>query len=367
MKAGKQFRRVAGPLAVMAVSVGGLGATGTAAAAATHPTATLANGVVTVTGTSARDVIDVTMGSDQLAVDFGGDGTVDAHFAMSAVQRVTVLVAGGDDGVDVSGPGVGRVPIAVNGGVGDDGIGVVGNIGDRGAGDAPVTVNAGDGNDDVVAAVPGPAVINAGAGDDSVDGGGAGIGRETVSLGDGDDTFISELSAFVGARTDIVDGGTGKDTMNVQGSFASEDVVLSAHEGHLIVTHNGLDHINSVGVENVNWAGFGGLDEAGAGDSVSVHDLTGTGVVNFTPDFSAPADGGAPNNSADQLTVTGTQGVDHIAVSAFANAITVSGLTASVTPIELNAKDTLIVNTLGGNDTVDTVALPQGLVQLQVH
>jgi hypothetical protein len=171
------------------------------------------------------------VGANQLAVDFGLDGTVDARFPMSAVQRVSVLGGAGDDGVSVSGTGVGRVPIVVSGGLGNDGIGAVGNIGQSGTGAARVTINGGAGNDDIVAAVPGPVTVNAGAGDDRVDGGGAGIGHETVSLGDGNDKFVSELNAFVGARSDLVDGGTGKDTMETRGSFASEAVVLSASAG----------------------------------------------------------------------------------------------------------------------------------------
>jgi hypothetical protein len=116
----------------------------------------------------------------------------------------------------------------------------------------------------------------------------------------------------------------------------------------------------------VTWFGFGGLDESGSGDAVNVHDLSGTGVVNFTPDFSAPQDATAPNNSADQLTVTGTAGDDHITVSSLGANITVSGLTPSVTPALLDSKDTLQINTLADNDTVDSSGLQPGLVHLRV-
>lgn len=153
--------------------------------------------------------------------------------------------------------------------------------------------------------------------------------------------------------------------MEIDGSFASEGVDLSASAGHLIVNHDLRDRIDSVGVENVSWVGFGGLDEGGGGDSVSVHDLSGTGVVNFTPDFSAPSDPTA-NNSADQLRVVGTAGVDHIAVSGLGGNINVSGLTPSITPVLLDSKDTLRIDTLAGNDTVDSAGLQPGLVQLQV-
>jgi hypothetical protein len=359
------LRRFLVPLGVTA-TMAGLSALATPAIAASSPTATLTNGTVTVTGTAARDLIGVTVGTTQLTVDFGQNGTVDARFPMSGVQRVSVRGNDGADGLNVSGAGVGKVPIGVSGGLGDDGIGVVGNVGQTGTGDAPVTITGGDGNDDVFAAVPGPVAINAGAGDDRVEGGGAGVGHETVSLGDGNDKFVSDLNAFAGVRSDVVDGGTGKDTMDVRGSFASESVTLSASAGHLIVKHNVQDSINAHNVEFVTWSGFGGLDESGSGDAVNVHDLTGTGVVNFTPDFSAPQDSGAPNNSADQLTVTGTAGDDHVVVSSLGSDITVSGLTPSVTPVRLDSKDTLQINTLTGNDTVDSSGLRSGLVALRV-
>jgi len=270
--------------------------------------------------------------------------------------------------VSVTGAGVGDVPITINTGAGNDGGGVVGNIGDSGDGDAAVTIKGRGGNDNFIAAVPGPTAVNAGGGDDLVDGGGAGIGHETISLGEGNDKFVSELDAFVGSRirSDVVDGGTGQDAMEMRGSFASESVALSANAGHLLVEHDARDHIDADNVEDVSWFGFGGLNEDGGGDAVSVRDLSGTDVVNFTPNFSAPSDATAPNNSADQLTVVGTAGDDHITLSGSGANITVAGLTPTVTPVLLDSKDVLSIDTLAGNDTVDSHALQRGLVQLQV-
>jgi hypothetical protein len=266
----------------------------------------------------------------------------------------------------VQGTGVGDLPITISGGAGNDGGGVVGNIGDSGTDDAPVTINGDDGNDNLIAAVPGPVTVDTGAGDDRVAGGGAGIGRETISLGDGDDKFVSELNTFVGARSDIVDGGPGQDTMETRGTFASESVSLSANAGHLIVDHELRDRIDADNVEDVTWFGFGGLDESGSGDAVAVNDLSGTDVVNFTPDFSNPNDPTAPNNSADQLTVRATPGDDRITVRGSGANITVAGLTPTVTPVQLHSDDTLRIDTLDGNDAVDSAGLQPGLVQLQV-
>jgi hypothetical protein len=152
----------------------------------------------------------------------------------------------------------------------------------------------------------------------------------------------------------------------MRGSFASEAVSLSADAGHLIVDHAVRDHIDANGIENVTWFGFGGLDESGFGDQVAVNDLSGTDVATFTPNFSSPFDATAPNNSADQLTVRGTAGDDHITVSGSGANITVTGLTPTVTPVLLDAQDILRIDTLDGRDTVDRSHLERGLVQLQV-
>jgi hypothetical protein len=97
-----------------------------------------------------------------------------------------------------------------------------------------------------------------------------------------------------------------------------------------------------------------------------VNDLSGTDVVRFTPDFTDPLDGTGPNNSADQLTVRATAGVDQITVSGSGANITVAGLTPTVTPVNLDASDVLQIDTLDGNDTVNSRGLERGLVQLLV-
>src|SRR5215213_6018502 len=187
MKTGTNLRRLAATSAVIAMAAGAFSAVATPAGAATAPPARLKQGTVTVTGTTARDVIGVTLDADRLAVDFGFDGTVDAQFPMSRVQRLSVLAGEGDDSVNVLGTGVGEVPITIDAGAGNDGGGVVSFADPLLAGDAPVTINGDDGDDTLIAAAPGPVTVDTGAGDDRVDGGGAGSGQEAISLGDGND------------------------------------------------------------------------------------------------------------------------------------------------------------------------------------
>jgi hypothetical protein len=253
-------RRLAGAAAVIVGAAGLIGAIATPAnAAVTGPTAVLRNGTVTITGTSARDLLGLTIDSTQLAVDFGLDGQIDATFKRSRFQQVRVLAGDGDDGVSVT--GTGAVAVTVSGGSGNDGIGVVGHIGEFGVDDALTTITGDGGNDGIFAATPGPILIEGGAGDDSVDGGGAGVGQETVSLGDGNDRFHSSLNELIGARSDIVDGGAGSDSLDVEGTFATESVALSASAGHLIIDHD-RGRIDADNVEDVSWLGLGGSDEA---------------------------------------------------------------------------------------------------------
>jgi hypothetical protein len=366
--------RVARTVAVVATAVGGMTAfTSPAGAAATGPTASLDQGTVTITGTAVRDVVAISISHARLAVDFGSNGTIDAQFRMSRVRRLSVRLGGGRDGLSAIGRGVGDVPITVRGGPGNDGIGVVGTEDALLAGAAPVRIFGGDGNDDLSASVPGsaPVSVDAGAGDDVAFGGDGSIGPETISLGDGNDKFVSTLDVFASpfrARDDILDGGPGKgDTLELRGSFESETLDLSAHAGHLIVQHDLRDHLDAARIEGVTWSGFGGNDETGSGDTVTVHDLSGTGVITFTPDFSSPVEATAPNNSSDTLAVLGTPGDDQITVSAFNPAhIDVVGLTPTITSDLMDSNDLLQINTLDGNDNVESSGLPPNLVQLQV-
>ncbi len=368
--AGMNRRRLAATVAVMATAIGGFTAFAGPAGAATGPTAQLNQGTVTVTGTAVRDVIDIEVSHARLAVDFGFNGTIDARFRMSRVQRLSVRLAGGRDGLSVIGTGVGDVPITISGGSGNDAIGVVGFEDALLAGAAPVQIFGGDGNDNLSASAPGsaPVSIAAGVGDDVVFGGDGSIGPETISLGEGNDKLVSTFDVFASpfrTRSDTVDSGTGKDTLELRGTFESENLALSANAGHLLVAHDQGD-IDAVGFENVTWFGFGGNEEGDFGDGVTVNDLSGTGVVNFTPDFSSPFDATAPNNSSDQRRVVGTAGDDHITVSSFGADITVAGLVPAVTPVLLNSADVLRIDTLDGHDTVDSSGLQPGLVQLQV-
>jgi len=338
----------------------------TPAGAATGPTATLNQGTLTVDGTAERDVVLVRIEADRVTMDVGFDGTVDAEFPRSDVQRVQVFGNGGDDGMSVF--GTGPLPVTVNGGLGNDFVSASGDFSSTGAGDALTTLIGEDGNDSLDSSTPGPATIDGGPGDDIADGGGTGIAHEIISLGDGNDVFRITLDRDSGEVSDTLDAGAGQDAMEITGTFASESMGLSASAGHLIVDHAFRNRVDADNVEDVSYFGFGGLDVSGSGDAVAVNDLSTTDVVRFTPNFGATGKGSTePNNSSDTLTVRGTDRRDRIVVKGFGSNITVAGLTPLVTPEFLAPDDFLNIVTLKGKDIVDSSALAPGTVQLIVQ
>ena len=155
-------------VAMTATIAGLLGASAAPAGAATGATARLRDGILTVTGTAARDTIVISVSHSQVAVDFGFDNTIDARFLMSHVQQLSVQLGDGNDGLTVAGAGVGDVPVTISGGPGNDAAGVVGTEDPLTAGNAPVTISGDDGDDSLSASVPGlaPVSVAAGAGDD---------------------------------------------------------------------------------------------------------------------------------------------------------------------------------------------------------
>ncbi|MGZ4619306.1 MAG: hypothetical protein ACXV3F_11450 [Frankiaceae bacterium] len=95
----------------------------------------------------------------------------------------------------------------------------------------------------------------------------------------------------------------------------------------------------------MTWFGFGGNDETGLGGRAAENDLSGTGVVHFTPDFTDSSDNTGAEQNFDQLGVVGTAGVDHLTVSGSGANITMAGLTPLVTPVNLDTQGTLRIGT----------------------
>jgi hypothetical protein len=162
--------------------------------ARTMPSATLVNGVLTVTGTEGNDVIVVRQSHGMISVKgmtIDVNGVMQKAVPVSGIASVDVNALGGNDKVDIRSL---RIGATVDGGAGNDQL--LGGFGND-------TLIGGDGND----------TINGGAGDDSIDGGNGndvengGAGNDTLDGGAGNDTLHGASGA------DLLQGGTGNDDL----------------------------------------------------------------------------------------------------------------------------------------------------------
>jgi Ca2+-binding RTX toxin-like protein len=192
----------------------------------------LAAAPVTVTGTAAKDVIQIDLSGSNYVVTLNGTPTT---YAVANVSTFTILCGDGDDIVLI---GTGVVGSYVDGGLGNDKI-----VG----GDGPDTVlgaagkdqiYGGGGNDringaggnDKVLGEAGADRLYGGNGDDYIDGGSSG---DRIYCGDGLDTALGQggddiIFAIDASRDDLF-GGSGKDIgyINPADEFASLEQIAT--------------------------------------------------------------------------------------------------------------------------------------------
>ena len=180
-----------------------------------------------------------------------------------------------------------------------------------------LTVDGGTGNDTITGS-DGNDMLIGGDGNDLIIGG---RGNDVAFMGAGNDTFVWNP----GDGSDIVEGQGGHDTLQFNGSNASENIDLSANGSRLRLFRDvGNVTMDVNGVEQVNVAALGGAD------TLTVNDLTGTGVTNVNLDLAATPGSSTGDGQADTVIVNGTTGADRIAVAGSASGIAVSGLAATV-------------------------------------
>jgi len=91
----------------------------------------------------------------------------------------------------------------------------------------------------------------------------------------------------------------------------------------------------------------------GGADTITVNDLSGTDVTGINLDLSGTPGSGTGDGQADTVIVNGTNNADAIQISGSGTKVAVAGLPA-VVAVEGSegANDRLVVNALGGDDTV---------------
>ena len=162
-------------------------------------------------------------------------------------ENLVVNMNGGDDVFTASNGLAPLISLTVDGGAGND------------------TITGGDGND----------VLIGGDGNDTIIGG---RGNDMALLGTGDDTFVWNP----GDGSDVVEGQAGHDTLQFNGSNVNENIDLSANGSRLRLSRDvGNVTMDVNGVEQVNVAALGGAD------TLTVNDLSGTGVTGVNVDLPA--------------------------------------------------------------------------------
>jgi predicted ester cyclase len=296
-------------------------------------------------------IVNDVSGTDLTSTEFDLEGTIGGNAGDGAADTLTVNGSNGNDAitvaanagaVDVTGlatavkvehPEVANDSLLVNGLGGNDtvngGIGLATLIKlsvDGGTGND--TINGGDGSERLLG----------GDGNDAIDGN---RGDDTGFLGAGDDSFRWDP----GDGNDTIEGQDGTDTMLFNGAGIAENFDVSANGQRVRFTRNIANIVMDLDdVEKIL------TQELGGNDNAVVNDLSGTDVTNLEFELEGTIGG----NAGDGVTVKGTEGNDAIGIAANAGGVDVTGLAAAVR-IEHSeaANDSLLVNTLGGNDTVN--------------
>jgi Ca2+-binding RTX toxin-like protein len=251
--------------------------------------------------------------------------------------------------VSISNPDAGDT-LTVNGGAGNDTItaetlapGIIGLV-----------LDGGTGNDIIVGSFGNDTLIG-GDGNDTVTGG---IGNDTAFLGAGNDTFVWNP----GDGSDIVEGQDGTDTLVFNGANINERIDISANGTRTLLSRDvGSVVMDLDGIEHIQVTAEGGAD------SLTVNDLTGTAVTQVALDLSVPAGSGLGDSAADTVIDNATAGDDKINVVTSGSSVLVNGLQAQLSIKGTDSFDTLVVNGLAGNDTIDASRLHAGQINLTLN
>jgi len=221
----------------------------------------------------------------------------------------------------------------------------------------------GSGADDVLDGGPGDDMLLGRGGNDTLQGGPGndtligGQGSDQMIGGDGDDLIIWNP----GDGSDVVEGQNGNDTLLFNGANINETVDLSANGQRLRFFRNVANIVMDCdGIEKVVFNALSGADQ------VTVNNLSGTQVTNVF--ISLLTGAGTNDGAADIVMVNGTETNDVIKVSGSATNVEVTGLSASVTVLGgESGLDKLIINGLGGEDTIDASAVSAGAIDLVLN
>ncbi|HEV2748237.1 MAG TPA: calcium-binding protein [Allosphingosinicella sp.] len=262
---------------------------------------------VRVFGTSGDDVAAVALAGDTIMVgELAAEIRID--HADAALDRLVLSGGAGADVLDAGGLAAGRIALELLGGTGDDVL-----IGSDGA--------------------------------DTVFGG---AGSDLALLGAGDDVFIWNP----GDGSDTIEGQSGFDMVDFNGSGADEDIGLSANGTRVRFVRDVAGvALDLADIESI------GIDALGGLDTIAVNDLAGTGLGRVDIDLAAVLGGSAGDNQLDTIVIRGTEGADAISIANVGGVIRITGLSAEIRISHFDAQDRIVIMGLGDDDVIDASGL----------
>jgi hypothetical protein len=311
-------------------------------------------------GGADRFTVDDLSATDtfQVDVDLGaGDGELDRTVVNTSDEDEQVSV-GNFGGLGVIGPTFVRVHepeptdrLRVNARDGDD-------ILSASTDAMQLTLDGGDGGG-VLIGGPGDDVLLGGDGFDDVDGGG---GDDTAEMRGDFDRF----RWAPGDGSDDVDGGASRDSLFFLGENVAEAFAVSANGRHVRFTRDvGNIVMDLEDLEEIDPVAGGGAD------TFAIGDLGRTPVELVDVSLADTPIGPGGDGEADRVTVTGTDRDDALALTGrvvVGGTATLTGLAAKVNISHAEgANDTLAIDTLAGDDTVDTSAFAPETIKLEVR
>jgi Ca2+-binding RTX toxin-like protein len=190
------------------------------------------------------------------------------------------------------------------------------------------------------------------AGADFVNGG---IGVDSASLGAGNDRFQWNP----GEGSDVIDGQSGFDTHEFNGSATNEIIALNAGGNDVLLTRNvGNIVMNQNNFERVEIFAGDGVD------SVDIGELRGTDVREVSVNLAATVDGTAGDGADDTVSVSGGARSEFLSVTASGDDILVNGLAQQMRVANTDASDTVVVRGAGGADVISAAGLPASAAQI---
>jgi hypothetical protein len=270
----------------------------------------------------------------RLVIDAGNPGMLDVFLnsavpfqvPLSAIEKINIRSFGGDDSITIDGSN-GQISVAL--GTTID-AGADNDVVDASGGDA--TILGGSGSDAIIGSA-GADYISGGAGDDTVT---AGTGADSI-FGDGDsDTIIWNP----GDGSDLVEGGGGTDVLQVNGSTSSGDTfTISANGARLSFQRTNLTPftLDSASIEQLD------INSGGGGDSITINDVTVTGLKSINID---------PGTGSDAVIVNGRTTADNLVASSSGGDVSVIGLAYDINILTPGTSDTLTIKGNDGNDNL---------------